>query len=173
MIKHKPINKWDTGRVKKGKKCPYCGRYYSRYLGADALVMEKDRVLLVKRHQQTREGGKWALPGGMLEWSETLSQAVLSELKEETGYQGKIIKLFKIYSQPDREPKDGQNVTAVFIVKILKKVSDKFDSQEIAEVKWFSKKKLPKKMAFDHRKIIKDYLQSKSNEFNKKTKKIY
>lgn len=160
MKKRQIGSRWETGKIKKGNLCPYCGRYYSRDIAADSLVIKNGKVLLIKRHQETREGGKWALPGGILEWNETLEECALKELKEETGVIGKIIKFFKIYSNPQREPDDTQNVTAVYLVHFIKEV-EKIDKKEVEKKAWFTLESLPKKIAFDHRKIIKDYIKSK------------
>jgi len=144
--------------IKRGELCLTCSRFYSRYIAADGLVIKNDKVLLIKRKQGTRQSGSWALPGGYLNWNESLEDCVLREIKEETGIKGEVIRLFGVYSHPQRDKDNYQNVTAVYIVKPL---SDDLivDKKEIEKADWFESKSLPKLIAFDHRKIIKEFFK--------------
>lgn len=128
-----------------------------RHVVVDMLVIDGNKILLVKRGGKWLEKGKWAVPGGFLDLNETGEQAALRELKEETGYTGKIIKLFQIVDNPRRRHEDRQNVSLVYLVQPLEKVGE-FDD-EISEVKWFDLNNLPlaKDMAFDHLDTIKLY----------------
>jgi ADP-ribose pyrophosphatase YjhB (NUDIX family) len=65
----------------------------SPLLGVDAAVFQRDKLLLIKRPDISL----WATPGGMVEVGETLTEAVLRELKEETGLNGKIDCLLGIF----------------------------------------------------------------------------
>jgi ADP-ribose pyrophosphatase YjhB (NUDIX family) len=62
-------------------------------LGVDAAVFKGEKLLLIKR----ADIGLWATPGGMVEVGETLTEAVLRELKEETGLTGKVARLLGIF----------------------------------------------------------------------------
>ncbi len=131
-----------------------------RHVVVDMLVIDGRKILLVKRGGKWLEKGKWAIPGGFLEMNETGEQAALRELKEETGYIGKIIKLFQVIDNPRRRHEDRQNVSLIYLVKPLKKVGG-FDD-EISEIKWFDLDNLPqaKDIAFDHLEIIKQYIKT-------------
>lgn len=144
--------------IKRGEICPTCKRYYSRHSVCDSLIIEDNKVLMVLRDKDPQKGF-WAIPGGYLEWDETIEQCVLREVKEETGADAEIIKLFGVYSDPERDPDDRQNVCHVFLLGLK---NEKFYPQqgETKEVKWFSFDNLPKNIAFDHRKIIEDYKKS-------------
>ncbi len=128
-----------------------------RHVVVDMLVIDGNKILLVKRGGKWLEQGKWALPGGFLEMGETGEQAALRELKEETGYTGKIIKLFQVIDNPRRRHEDRQNVSLVYLIKPIKKIG-KFD-HEISEIKWFALDNLPpsQDIAFDHLKMIERY----------------
>jgi ADP-ribose pyrophosphatase YjhB (NUDIX family) len=65
----------------------------SPLLGVDAAVFRSGKLLLIKR----ADNGLWATPGGMVEVGETLTGAVLRELKEETGLDGKVARLLGIF----------------------------------------------------------------------------
>jgi mutator protein MutT len=131
-----------------------------RHVVADAICLKDGKILLEKRDEKLNQGGKYALPGGYLDRDETIEQAVLRELKEETGYEGKIIKLFKIVDDPDRN-EDRQNVAFVYLVEAMEKTGE--GDWESTEVAWFDLDKLPapEKFAFDHYSIIQSYLASK------------
>jgi ADP-ribose pyrophosphatase YjhB (NUDIX family) len=61
--------------------------------GAEAVIMKDNKILLIKR----RDNGLWAVPGGLVEVGETLAEAAIRELQEETGIKGKVAKLLGIF----------------------------------------------------------------------------
>ncbi len=116
----------------------------------DAVIKSPKGVLLIKRGIPPMKGW-WHLCGETVEYGETLKEAVLRGVKEETGLKVKIVKYLGYYDDPKRDPR-GPTISHVFICK---PVGGKLrGSPEGREVKFF--KKLPKKLGFDHRKILKD-----------------
>jgi ADP-ribose pyrophosphatase YjhB (NUDIX family) len=67
--------------------------HISPQIGVDAAVFRDSSLLLIKRHDIRL----WAVPGGMVEVGETLTQAALRELREETGLRGKVTGLLGIF----------------------------------------------------------------------------
>ncbi len=126
----------------------------------DAIAFNnKHQLLLVKRAKHVFRGDKWGLPGGYLDRDETLKDAVIREVKEETNLEAKIIKLFKVIDNPNRRNEDRQGVCFVYIVSVT---GDPIPQEsEVSEDKWFDLDKLPKEddFAFDHLEIIKNYLK--------------
>ncbi len=120
-------------------------------LSVDAIIVRKDdSIILVKRKNPPFEG-MFALPGGHVKYGETVEAAVVREAKEETGLDIEIKELFGVYSDPDRDPRGH----AVSIVTICGEIGGKLKAgSDAAEVKSF--KELPEKLAFDHKKILKD-----------------
>lgn len=133
-----------------------------RHVVVDALVIKNKQILLVKRGPgSVIEIGKWALPGGYLEMDETCEQAVVREVREETGYNCEVIELFRLNDNPKRPVENNrQNVSVIYLVKPLEKVG--IPDHEISEIKWFDLDNLPsaKDMAFDHLDTINLYRSS-------------
>ena len=149
-----------------------------RHVVVDAIVLPAGRqgvndgkILLIKRAAHLTNGNKWAIPGGFLDRDETLKQAVVRELKEETGLHGKITNLFKIIDSPNRKNEDRQNVAFVYIVEASGQI--KFDPHEVTDAKWFNINNLPKEneFAFDHYEIIRGYRTGKIQQMAERSKK--
>lgn len=83
----------------------YVSREYPRYplVGVGAIVIrDTDEILLIKRGTEPSKG-KWSIPGGMIEVGESSEDAVLRELREETGIVGKVRGLFGVYQYIERD----------------------------------------------------------------------
>ena len=132
-----------------------------RGLTSDVIIEKGNKIVLVKRGERP-EKDKLAIPGGHVEIGELVENAVKREAKEETGLNIKLIDILGVYSDPKRDPR-GHYITTVFIAKI---VSGKLKaSSDAKEVNFFDPRKLKKKdIAFDHFKIIQDYLKYKKHK---------
>jgi 8-oxo-dGTP diphosphatase len=91
------------------------------------------RVVLIRRG----DTGEWCLPGGTLEWGETLRSTLPRELMEEAG-----VELLGVYSNPERDPR-FHAVTMVVAAKVSAKVRAPMNPLEILEVKAFPVSELP------------------------------
>jgi len=124
----------------------------SPILTVDGILLEKGKVLLVKRSIPPFFGF-WVLPGGHVDYGETVENAIKREMKEELGVPVKIKELFGVYSDPTRDPR----YHTVSVVYLLEKTSGKIRlNREASEFRYFSLKNLPKKIGFDHRKVLTD-----------------
>ncbi len=107
-------------------------------------------MLLIQRKFPPFEN-YWALPGGFLELDETLEEAVIRELEEETGLKGIAMEQLHTFSALLRDPRHRTISTAFWGVmntqETLKAASD------AKQAKWFSINDLPL-LAFDHEEII-------------------
>lgn len=120
-------------------------------LTVDAIIPYKGKIVLIKRANEPFKG-YYALPGGIVEYGESVEDAVLREVEEETGLKVKIHSLVGVYSDPKRDPR-GHFVSICFIViPIGGELRSGSDAKEIA---LFHLKELPK-LAFDHEKMIRD-----------------
>jgi len=121
-------------------------------LVVDGVILDNGKVLLVKRIIPPFIGF-WVLPGGHVEYGEKTEEAVKREMKEELGVSVKIKSLFGVYSDPKRDPR----YHAASVVYLLEKGKGKIRlNSEASEFEYFSLKKLPSKVGFDHRRILND-----------------
>lgn len=136
-----------------------------RHAVVDMLVIDQNKILLVKRAPHLTNPNKYALVGGFVDRDENTRGSAKREILEETGYDSKILDLFRINDNPARRGEDRQNIEFVYLVKPLKKIGK--PDQESKEVKWFDLDKLPKpdEFAFDHYETIELYLKHLKNPF--------
>ncbi len=136
-------------------------RYKNPALTVDIIVEHDDQVLLIKRKNPPFKG-KWALPGGFVDYGETVEEASSRELAEETGIVSDLKKedIFSVYSAPDRDPR-GHTVSVVFRCK--NKEGHPLAGDDADEARFFYLDELPE-LAFDHGEIIRDYISSRSTE---------
>lgn len=136
-----------------------------RHLVVHAIVENSAGILLVKRTGDLLESGKWGLPGGYLDRDETAGEGAIRELREETGWEGEIVSLFRINTLPNRPHEDRQNVSFDFIIRPIKLVG--FPDEESSKIEFIPFDKLYKKdqLAFDHGDTIELYRKYKQVSF--------
>lgn len=128
------------------------------YLAVDGVVRlwEGERfkgIVLVERRYEPLG---YALPGGFVEVGETVEEAVLREVKEETGLDAQIVKLLGVYSEPNRDPR----FHVVSVVFVLDAYGEPKGGDDAKKAVVFPIEDLPfDKIVFDHAKILKDYLR--------------
>lgn len=116
----------------------------------DIIIEYNKGIVLIKRKNYP-EG--WALPGGFVDYGESLEAAAVRESKEETGLEVELVKQFHTYSDPKRDPRH-HTITTVFIAKAKGMAVAGDDAREIGI---FGKDNLPAQIVFDHSDIINDY----------------
>lgn len=136
-----------------------------RHIVTDTMLIDGNKILLVKRAPHLLNGNKWGLIGGYVDRDEYIEETVVRETKEETGYEIKLGSLFRINDNPNRRNEDRQNIAFIYLAKPLKQVSE--PDKESSEIRWFDLDGLPKEeeFAFDHIDNIKLYLQHKKKPF--------
>jgi 8-oxo-dGTP diphosphatase len=113
--------------------------------GVAAAARTRDgRWLLIRRG----DTGEWALPGGTLEWNETLRDGLTRELAEEAGVtRCSIGRLLGVFSRPDRDPR-FHAVTVVVECEIDEPSGPPHNPLEIREVRLFAPHEIPRDLAF-------------------------
>lgn len=120
-------------------------------LAVDIIIRYKGGIVLVDR---AAEPFGWSIPGGFVEFGETVEQAAIREAKEETNLDIEIDHQFHVYSDPKRDPR-GHSISLVIIADgkgTLKAGDDAKDAMV------FSLDKPLPKMPFDHNRILQDYM---------------
>jgi len=135
----------------------YTYKYPRAALTVDALVFTQKGnekfVLLIQRGKEPFKN-KWALPGGFVDMDETLGQACIRELEEETGLTVQKMEQFKAYDAIDRDPRH-RTISIVFSVELDEQKQVK-GGDDASRADWFPLSNLPE-LAFDHHQIINDY----------------
>ena len=122
----------------------------------DLIVRKGNHILLEQRGREPYKGIH-ALPGGHVDYGETVEHTALRELMEETSVKAKLISILGVYSDPSRDPR-GQRVTVVFIADWTDGVPIPGDDAKTAE--WVSETELrrfERPLAFDHAQLLRDY----------------
>ncbi len=120
----------------------------------DAIIEVPAGIILIKRKY---EPAGWALPGGFVEYGETVEAAAVREAKEETGLAIELTELFGVYSDPRRDPR-RHTIGVVFIATATGVPSGGDDA---ADAQVFTASSLPAPIAFDHGRILADYFAYK------------
>lgn len=128
--------------------------YKNPSLTVDAVIIcENNSIVLIKRKKDPYKES-WALPGGFVEYGETVESAAIREVKEETGLDVDLCKIVGVYSDPKRDPR-GHTVTICYLAK---RVGGELKADtDASDVQCFLKAEILKlKLAFDHEIILKD-----------------
>ena len=123
------------------------------FVTVDAIIELSEGIVIIQR---SNPPFGWALPGGFVDYGESLEDAVKREAKEETNLDLTQIKQFHTYSNPQRDPR-FHTIGTVFIAKAKGKPKAGDDAVGLKVIKPSEIEKLD--FAFDHKKILQDYLK--------------
>ncbi|MDD5347601.1 MAG: NUDIX hydrolase [Candidatus Omnitrophica bacterium] len=126
----------------------------SPFLCVDVIIRTAAGIVVIKR---SNPPFGWALPGGFVDYGESLEQAAAREAREETGLYIKEVKQFHTYSEPGRDPR-FHAVSTVFTARAKGTPRAVSDAAGIRCIKPDEIKQLG--FAFDHKKILLHYLSS-------------
>jgi 8-oxo-dGTP diphosphatase len=140
----------------------YCYEYPRPAVTADIIILKKSDnqtlVLLIERKYPPFEQ-MWALPGGFVNMDETLEEAAMRELQEETGIKDVKLNQFYTFSKVDRDPRH-RTITTVFTGYILPDSLTPVAGDDAASLNWFPLDELPL-LAFDHMEVMEKFMASR------------
>ncbi|QTA91320.1 NUDIX domain-containing protein [Desulfonema magnum] len=135
-------------------------KYRNPLVTVDIIIEINAGIVLIERVNPPHG---WALPGGFVDYGESLETSAVREAKEETSLDVTLREQFHSYSDPDRDPRH-HTVTTVFIATAdgIPKADD--DAKNLGV---FTENSLPSPIVFDHGKIIRDYFCYRKGELKK------
>lgn len=95
----------------------------------------------------------WALPGGFVDYGESVESAARREAQEEVGLEVQLIEQFQVYSHPERDPRQH----TISIVFLATATADPKAGDDAKHLQVFAPWEIPKQLCFDHDRILRDY----------------
>jgi ADP-ribose pyrophosphatase YjhB (NUDIX family) len=141
--------------------CPSCETvYYDNPLPVvSAIVPNKKREILLVLREREPYAEEWALPSGFVELNETVEQAALRELQEETNIKGKIVKLLDTFSHSNKMYGD-----LIWVTFEIKWSSRKLKAGDDAlETRFFPLDEIPRLAFTANRRAVDKYILSKQD----------
>jgi len=162
-------------------RCPHCGKAVEKYRnpfptvdiiiemapsqgsGAETKGSENAReekkeprgIVLIERKKPPYG---WALPGGFVDYGESVEKAAVREAREETSLDVELLYQLGAYSDPGRDPRH-HTITVVFVARGSGEPRAADDAKNAAV---FTRQSLPDHLAFDHALILRDYFERSS-----------
>jgi len=120
----------------------------------DIIIEIGERIVLIERKNPPHG---WALPGGFVDYGESLENAAVREGKEETSLDVTLMEQFYTYSDPRRDPRH-HTLSTVYIAK-AQGTPRGADDARVARL--YAESDLPDPIVFDHPQILRDYFTFK------------
>lgn len=125
------------------------------YPTVDVIISTRPGAVVLVRRANEPHG--WALPGGFVDWGESLESAAVREALEETHLAVTLDRQFHSYSDPSRDPRH-HTITTVFLATAE---GEPVGGDDAAEARTFDVDALPHPIVFDHADIIEDWLRGR------------
>src|SRR5690349_9452662 len=125
----------------------------------DVIIARDSKILVVKRKKNPFKD-EFAIPGGFINENETVEQAAVRELMEETTLPVRLIEILGVYSDPKRDPRK-HIITTVFVGEIIDdKNIEPIAGDDASDTKWIPIGSIQDfTFAFDHKRILNDFVK--------------
>jgi 8-oxo-dGTP diphosphatase len=133
------------------------GPYRNPLPTVDIIIEARGGIVLIERRNPPHG---WAIPGGFLDWGESVEACAVREAAEETGLAIRLEELLYVYSHPERDPRH-HTITTVFIASADDRPVAADDAKKAGI---FTRDQLPTPLAFDHGQILEDYFRYRNGE---------
>jgi len=117
------------------------------------LVDRPHRPIVLIERLNPPEG--WAIPGGFVDYGESVETAARREASEETGLQVELVEQFYVYSAPDRDPRQ-HTLSVVFLASAQGEPNAGDDAKNLG---FFEPWRIPTNLCFDHDQVLRDYFR--------------
>ena len=148
--------------------CPHCGQVVEKYRnpfptvdiiiemasGSHGVMGQRKEGNIVLIERKNPPFG-WALPGGFVDYGESLEVAAIREAEEETCLKVRLLYQLGAYSAPTRDPR-FHTISVVFVASATGAPKAADDAKDVGI---FSRDSLPENLAFDHGEILQDYFK--------------
>ena len=133
---------------------------------AAAIFNDSGEILLQKR----KDVNKWCIISGHVEFGETIENAILREIEEETNVKATIVRLIGVYSSPGSQTyfyrnKTVQYITSYFEAKLSEPIYPNFSNNETQELKFFNPENMPADLALINSNWLTDALSKREIAF--------
>ncbi len=137
--------------------CPECGSavrtYANPYPTVDIIIDVQGRGIVLIKRKNPPHG--WAIPGGFIDYGESVEQAAVREAREETGLEVVLKGVLGVYSDPARDSR-MHTISTVFVATAS---GVPHAGDDAAEARCFAPEEIPSPLCFDHRLILQHYIQ--------------
>lgn len=142
--------------------CPACNAYfYENPLPVVSSILEYERCILLVKRDRPPSKGLWCLPTGFAEAGESIEQAALRELEEETGIKGKIVKLQDVDSYKSKFYGD-----LLFLTFVVEQSSGKLCAgDDCSQAKFWPANKLPPLAFRSNKRALDAYIKSRKDHW--------
>jgi len=139
--------------------CPRCGEkvkaYRNPFPTVDIIIEINGGIVLIERRNEPLG---WALPGGFVDYGETLEKSAAREAREETSLVISNLRLLGCYSDPGRDSR----LHAISTVFVAEGAGVPLAADDAASLAVFPLDSLPGFLCFDHERILADYMRLKN-----------
>ncbi len=140
------------------KTCPHCSGSLNDYSNpvptVDILINIPGQGIVLIERRNPPPG--WALPGGFIDYGEPAEEAAIREAHEETGLDVELTGILGVYSDPERDPRQ-HTISTVFTAQ-AKNPERMKAGDDAGNVRIFPMTALPSRLAFDHGRILQDFV---------------